>query len=105
MRPSKNFIIFTKKFYKHRVVLYVEVIRPIFEHFFFFFLRKDFTRTKNTKKKNTKYTKTYISKQKRQYFHVLKTSKKEKSHLFIYLHFLCIFVHFFVGKKTAFLCP
>ena len=39
-----------KKFYKHRVVLYIEVIRPILNISFYFFLRKKFTRTKNTKK-------------------------------------------------------
>ena len=38
-----------KKFYKHKVVVYIEVIRPIL-NILLFFLRKEFTCTKNTKK-------------------------------------------------------
>ena len=44
---KKNFFFFTKKLYKHEVVLYIEVIRPVLN--ILFFLRKEFTHTKNTK--------------------------------------------------------
>ena len=39
-----------KKFYKHRVVLYIEVIRPILNIYIYFFYEKNLHAQKNIKK-------------------------------------------------------
>ena len=58
-----------KKFYKHRVVLYIEVIRPIL-NILFFFTKRIYMHKKH--KKTHKNTKTHINKEKRQHFYALK---------------------------------
>ena len=65
----KTFYFFYEKFYKHKVVFYIEVIRPILNIFFFFY--EKISHAQKTQK-STKSTKTHISKQKRQHFYALK---------------------------------